>query len=166
MNRLMRIVSLIALVIAAQGVSAAQDGPEQAILRRAGAASQKSEPEWTFVNYPCDCSLGDEQLGVAMGGWERISDGTRVGVSVYTMTTTEAAASWLDRHAHGEAPVGWTVVSYQMGDDATMSTYADSSGSTQYQMNFRKGRFLVLMGGRSQDLVKRFAPFVLTAISS
>jgi hypothetical protein len=46
-----------------------------------------------------------------------------------------------------------------------MSVPADPR-TAQYQMNFRKGRFLVLVSGPSQELIHRFAQLVLVAISN
>jgi hypothetical protein len=61
---------------------------------------------------------------------------------------------------------GWTVVPYEAGDGATMSTYPDPRGFTQYEMAIRKGRFLVMVSGRSKETIERFAKTLLTAISN
>ena len=169
LTRLLRTaVSLIALVVTTQAAPATQDSPENLILGRAVAASQKSEPEWQFtpsiLNAPGP--LMDEQLGAAAGSWERLSDSsTQISVIVYTIATAEAATRWMDRHARGAVANGWTVVTYEAGDGATMSTYPDPRGFTQCETAIRKGRFLVTVSGRSKETIGRFAKILLTAIS-
>ena len=169
LTRLLRTaVLLIALVVTTQAASASEDSPENLILGRAVAASRKSEPEWRFIpailNAPGP--LMDEQLGAAGGSWERLSDrSTHIGVTVYTIATAEAATRWMDRQAHGEVAKVWTVVTYEAGDGATMSTYPDPRGFTQYQTAIRKGRFLLMISGRSKETIGRFAKLLLTAIS-
>jgi hypothetical protein len=61
---------------------------------------------------------------------------------------------------------GWTVVAYEAGDGASMSTYSDPRGFTQYQATIRKGRFLVTVTGRSQETIERFAKILVTAVSN
>jgi hypothetical protein len=163
------VVSLLALIVAAQGVSATQDSPENLILARAVATSRRVEPEWRFTRSILNAPgpLMDEQLGVAGGSWEWLSDSsTLVGVTVYTIATAEAATRWLYRQAHGEVAKGWTVVTYEAGDGANMSTYPDPRGFTQYETTIRKGRFLVTVSGRSQETIERFAKILVTAISN
>jgi hypothetical protein len=170
LTRLLRTaVSLIALVVTTQAASATQDSPENLILGRAVAASRTSEPEWRFIpailNLPGP--LTDEQLGAAGGSWERSSDSsTYISVTVYTIATAEAATRWMSRQAHGAVANGWTVVPYETGDGATMSTYPDPRGFTQYETTIRKGRFLVTVSGRSKETIERFAKILVTAVSN
>jgi hypothetical protein len=157
-NQLLQTIVTVALVGAAP-LAAPQDRSENRIIRRASAASQRTNPEWQFV--PAVMNVGPlvaEQEGVAGGFWELLSDSsTRVSVVVYTVATAEAAASWLYRQAHGEVAKGWTVVPYDAGDGANLSTYPDPRGFTQYQAAIRKSRFLLTVSGRSKEIVDRFA---------
>jgi hypothetical protein len=81
---------------------------------------------WRFIgailNGP---PLIDEQLGAAAGGWYRSQDdlSTGVNVEIYRISTTDAAAVWLYRQAHGGVNKEWTVTSYELGDGANMATY-------------------------------------------
>jgi hypothetical protein len=160
-------VVCVALAGAMPHVAAAQDSPEALIVRRAMAASRQAYPDWAFV--PAIMSappLIAEQLGVAGGIWDRASDpSTLVSVTVYTIASPEAAASWIYRQAHGEVSKGWTVVQYEAGDGANLSTYPDPRGFTQYAIAMRKGRFLLMASGRSKQIVDRFAQILLAAAS-
>jgi len=164
---LQTIVMSVALVGAAPRLAAPQDRSENRIIGRAIAAIQRTNPEWQFIPTVMNAPpLMVEQLGVAGGFWEQLSDSsTRVSVTVYTVATAEAAASWLYRQAHGEVVKGWTVVPYEAGDDANLSTYPDPRGFTQYAAAIRKNRFLLMVSGRSRELVYRFAQILLTAAS-
>jgi hypothetical protein len=176
---LQTVVSFVAFVVTAPGALPIQDSPEKLILERAVAASRKAEPGWRFITATLNAPpLMDEQLGAASGSWYKSSDdstgswyrsldeSTRVGVTIYTIATTDAADRWLYRHAHGGAAKGWTVVTYEFGDGATMATYPDPRGFTQYQTTIRKGRFLVVLSGRSQETIERFANVLIAAISN
>lgn len=168
LNQLLPIIVMsIALVGATARLTAPQDRPENRIIRHAIAASQRTNPEWQFVPAIMNVApLMVEQVGVAGGLWELSSDpSTRVSVIVYTVTTVEAAASWLYRQAHGEVAKGWTVVPYEAGDGANLSTYPDPRGFTQYQAAIRKNRFLLTVSGRSKEIVDRFGQILLTATS-
>jgi hypothetical protein len=163
------VVLLIALVVTTQVASATQDSPENLILRRAVAASGKAEPEFRFVSAIVNAPgpLMDEQLGVAAGSWYKsLDESTGVHVSIYTIATADAADRWLYRQAHSEVAKGWTVVTYEFGDGANMATSPDPRGFTQYQTAIRKGRFLVMLGGRSKETIERFANILITAISN
>jgi len=174
------VVLLIALVVTTQAASATQDSPENLILRRAVAASGKAEPEFRFVSAIVNAPgpLMDEQLGVAAGSWYKsldestgswyksLDESTGVHVSIYTIATADAADRWLYRQAHSEVAKGWTVVTYEFGDGANMATSPDPRGFTQYQTAIRKGRFLVMLGGRSKETIERFANILITAISN
>jgi hypothetical protein len=164
---LQTIVVTVALGSAVTGIPKPQDRPENLIVRRAVAASRQSNPDWRFISAVVNVPpLMVEQLGVAGGLWERLSDSsTRVNVTVYTVATSEAAASWLYRQAHGEVGKGWTVVPYEAGDGANLSTYPDPRGFTQYATAIRKGRFLLMASGRSKEIVDRFAQILLAAAS-
>jgi hypothetical protein len=162
-------VALVVLVATTQGVPATQDSPENLVVERAVAASRKSEPEWRFIPGILN-SLGllmDEQLGAAGGMWERLPDeSTSIFARVYAIATAESAARWMDRQAHGKAPKGWTVLTYEAGDGATMSTCPDPRGFTQYEATIRKGRFLVLTSGRSKKNVELFANILVAAVAN
>jgi hypothetical protein len=162
------IVVSLGILVVARGATALQDNPERAILRRAASAVQKAEPAWRFIggflNAP---PLMDEQLGAAAGGWYRSLDDLSTGVSVviYRISTTEAAAGWLYRQAHGGVTKEWTITSYELGDGANMATYVGPFNPTQYNLDFRKGRFLAHLGGRSKDSVEHFAQILLAEMS-
>ena len=78
-------------------------------------------------------------------------------MEIYRISTTDAAAVWLYRQAHGGVNKEWTVTSYELGDGANMATYVGPINPTQYGLYFRKGRFLAHLGGRSKDSVEHFA---------
>ena len=163
-----------------QGAPATQDSPENLILKRAAAASRKAAPEWRFISAIVNAPgpLMDEQLGVAAGSWLKswdestgswyrsLDESTQIHVTIYTIATAEAADRWLNRRAHGEVAKGWTVETYDFADGATMATYPDPRGFTQYETAIRKGRFLVILSGRSKETIERFANIVITAISN
>jgi hypothetical protein len=109
----------------------------------------------------------DEQLGAAAGAWYRSLDdpSTSVSVIVYRISTTEAAAGWLYRQAHGGVTKDWTVTSYELGDGANMYAHVAPSLPTTYNLSFRKGRFLAHLGGHSRDNVEHLAHFVLAEMS-
>jgi hypothetical protein len=147
---------------------AAQGTPEELILQRAVAAIQTTEPEWTFTTAVCNCfELMKEDRGIAAGSWQKPSDeSTLVLVRVDAISTAKAAARWLSRQSRPRARDGWTHRLYPMGDGATMDTYADPRGFTQFSLIVRKGRFLVTLSARSEETVRRFANVLLTAASN
>ncbi len=163
------IVSLVVLLTAYENASALQDKPENLILSRAVAAIHRAEPEWQAIGGVCSCpTLMDEQLGVAVGTWKRSLSGSSaaITVTVFSIATAEAAARWIYGQAHGNVASGWTVTDYNLGDDATMATYFDTSrGLSYYEITVRKGRFLASINGQSRDTVERFAPFLVTEMS-
>jgi hypothetical protein len=162
------IVVSLAMLIGARGVTARQDNPESAILRRAESAVQRAEPGWGFLSHMLNAPpLMDEQLGAAAGGWYRSLDPVSTGVNVviYRISTADAAAVWLDRQAHGDVAKEWTVTRYELGDGATMATYLGPLNPTQYGLWFRKGRFLATVSGRSKDSVEHFARILLAEMS-
>jgi hypothetical protein len=163
------VVSLIALVVTIQSVSATQDSPESLILGRAVAAAQKAEPEWRFISGILNAPpLMDEELGAVAGSWTRSPDISLddVNVQVYSVATAAAATRFLYRQAHGGVAKGWTVATYQAGDGANMSAVSDPRGFTQYQTTIRKGRVLVMVSGRSKETIERFANILIRAISN
>jgi hypothetical protein len=172
------VMSLVAFGVTTHGASATQDLPEDLIFRRAVAASQEAQPEWRFTRTIVKASpLMDEQLGVAAGSWIKASDEwvrdrlkstdepMWVYVRVYTIATEEAADRWLFRNVPGGVGRGRNVEPYEIGDRATMATYAGPKGITQYETWFRKGRFLVTLKSRSKENIETFAKIVIAAIS-
>ena len=157
------------VLLVGHATMAAQDvSPEQLILSRSVAVIRQVHPEWNFV--PAICSgcppLTDEQLGQVDGSWWMTApDQSLVGVTIHRIRTADAARRWLDRHISTMAR-GWTAQPYKFGDGASLATYPDPRGFTQYNMVFRKGRFVVRLSARSQETIELFAQIVLTAIAN
>jgi len=156
--------------IARGRVDAAQENAEVSILKAAVAAARKAEPDWKFegtmINAPG--KLIDEELGVSGGGWYRADTGLDQGVHVmvYRIATEKAAAQFILGQARGAVAPGWTVTPYDLGDAGNIASYRDNYRNVvQYNLSFRKGRFLAILTGRSSPDVERFARLVLAAMS-
>src|SRR5262249_46745143 len=130
------IVLLVELLTAHQVASAAQDSrPEHLILARAVAAIHNAEPEWLYTGGVCSCPpLMPEELGVAVGIWHRSlnSSPDQIDVQVYSIATADAAARWIYRLAHANVAKKWSFTDYNLGDDATMATFFDTSTGLSY----------------------------------
>jgi hypothetical protein len=152
------------MVATSSGASVVQS-PEHGILDRAVEAARNAAPEWKFI--PSICSgclpLIGEQEGVASGLWQVTNISSSVQVRVHRIATSEAAARFLSHQLDGGVYRGWTVVPYTAGDGATMSTYPDPRGFTQYELTIRKGIFLVFVSGISKTDLERFSQFLLEA---
>jgi len=125
------------------------------------------QARWHFIPGICTCpTLVEEQEEIAVGGWyhrTRVHLKEIAHVSVYRISSTEAASLYLDRFIHGGAADGWTVESYNLADEACLSTHRDSA---HYSVTFRKGRFLVIASGVSRRNVELVAHHALVEIAA
>jgi hypothetical protein len=163
-----RIIVFVVLLAAHTTTAAQPESPERLILNRTVAVMQKMHPEWDFVPTICSgCSpITDEQVGEAGGTWQRTApDQSITSVSIYRVKTADSVGRLLERLNSTER-AGWTVRPYKFGDGATMASYPDPRGFTQYNMYFGKGQFFVSLSARSQETIEMFAQSVLTAISN
>lgn len=165
----MRLLMLCALTVTCllQPISAVQESPENALIKRVAARLRQVQSSWQFVGGICTCPpLMEEQEGIAVGGWYH---GTRghlkeiAHVTVYRISSAEAASRWLDGFIHGGAAEGWMVEAYNLADEACLSTYGDSA---RYTITFRKGLFLVTVSGASRRNVELVARHVLVEVAA
>ncbi len=156
-------ILFLAVCASVKPVVARQAGPELAILRRASAAIKSAEGVILNVGSTVTAPpLMREQRGVASATWNQAEPpGTlskiRVTVIIVGITTADAASHFFDER---RVAAGWRLEPYALGDQADLGIYGDS---LRYEINFRKGRFLVSVGGFSRDDVERIARYVLQA---
>lgn len=98
----MRLLMLCALTVTCllQPISAVQEAPENALIKRVAARLRQVQSSWQFVGGICTCPpLMEEQEGIAVGGWYH---GTRghlkeiAHVTVYRISSAEPASRWLE----------------------------------------------------------------------
>jgi hypothetical protein len=168
-RRTMCLLMLTAQIVTAPAsFTRAQMSLESAILRRAAATIRKMEPSWKFTSGICNCPpLMKEQVGVAVGSWQQqsvdASQPRTVLVRIHRSENAEAAAQWLDRHAHGRLPEGWTIGTYDFADGATMSQHAEPP---RFELCFRKGQFLGFVSAESKADVEWFGRHVFAEVAN
>src|SRR5262245_50283369 len=91
-------------------------GSIRGILDAAVMQLRTAEPTWTFVEGICSCPrLMDEEEDVVVGRWEREERG-RVNevaaVTIYQITTADAASRWIANYGDRHVPEGWSIANY------------------------------------------------------
>jgi hypothetical protein len=152
---------------ALDGPEPRQPGPEHAIVDRMAANTKTTEREWRFTPGICDCPLMTiEELGTAIGMWERSSHDPSSGpifVTVHTMADAEAAFRLMLRHGIGRhLAEGWRLEHSDLPEAAYIAFH---ELTRRYQATFRKGRFLASVSSSHKTDVERFAKQLLAAIS-
>jgi hypothetical protein len=134
-----------------------------AILEAAALDVRGSEPSWQFGRSVCNLPpLMDEEEGLSCGSWMVGSDrGIKVFAAVHQITDAETVSRWMTSSA-ARPTAGWVKGPYELSVVAYFATHQSTS---DVEIVFGKGRFIVTVNGRSRVDVDRVARALLRQIT-
>ena len=123
---------------------------------------RRMEPGWRYTYGWCTCPpTVPGQVWRDIGTWERKDKegrGESVEVWIVKAASPKESEDWMQRVGRGGSQESCVVEAYKLGDEAYLlhcpKTYKNI-------LNLRKGRFIVHVRSDSQELVERFARYVV-----
>ena len=126
---------------------------------------KRIEPSWRYHYAWCTCPpTVPGQVWRDIGTWERVNkQGQKDSVDVWIVKTSSAAesAGWMQRVGRGGSQQACASENFQLGDEGYLlkcpRTYKNI-------LNYRKGRYIIQIRSDSQQLVERFAGYVMVRL--
>jgi len=123
---------------------------------------RRIDPSWRYTWGWCTCPpTVPGQVWRDIGRWERKDKegrGELVEVWIVKTSSLDESADWMQRVGRGGSQQTCLTETYKIGEEAYLlkcpKTYKNI-------LNFRKGRFIVHVRSDSQELIARFATYVV-----
>jgi hypothetical protein len=152
------------MVVLIRPLPAMQQQSDRSILNDAVTVLRKEEPSWTFIGGVCSCPpLINEQESVSVARIEDRQGREIAGITVFQISSSEVASTWLKNFSSRQVAPDWTVAPYDVGAPAYISTYRNGE---RFEIHSGRGRFLLEVYGPSRQEIDRIAKYLLQVIKS
>jgi hypothetical protein len=157
---------VLMLLVCAPGAVKAQGGSPLVI--RVEQTIRSKEPGWKYVRgiQSGRIRLVPSERTLVASSWERqLKGGGRESLylNIYEVDSPSEAARWLRPISEGKVAAGWRVEKINIADEAYLSTFRDGR---LHSISFRRGNIIVEVSGGSLSAVRRFAPYVDSAVAA